>query len=187
MTPASSLFTIRQTVIHMSFRLASRLSTLRTSSILHAAASGKVCGSSQPHRITSQTSTLLAPQTVKVWYTCHAELLAWLTSIVNATVSSSGNSTSQVKIEIVDRNSSTSIATHTGTVNTPFTFSVPSVSPWSPDSPTLYNITVSLGDDEVGSYTGFRTVSRGIINGIQRPLLNGEFIFPFGTLDQGFW
>ncbi|TKA66307.1 hypothetical protein B0A55_10055 [Friedmanniomyces simplex] len=106
---------------------------------------------------------------------------------VNATVSSSGNSTSQVKIEIVDRNSSTSIATHTGTVNTPFTFSVPSVSPWSPDSPTLYNITVSLGDDEVGSYTGFRTVSRGIINGIQRPLLNGEFIFPFGTLDQGFW
>ncbi|KAK0857439.1 hypothetical protein LTR87_017860, partial [Friedmanniomyces endolithicus] len=45
---------------------------------------------------------------------------------VNATVSSSGNSTSQVKVEVVDRNSSTSIATHTGTVNSPFTFSVPS-------------------------------------------------------------
>ena len=35
------------------------------------------------------------------------------------------------------------------------------------------------------SYTGFRTVSRGVVDGIERPLLNGEFIFFFGTLDQG--
>lgn len=26
-----------------------------------------------------------------------------------------------------------------------------------------------------------------MINGIQRPLLNGKFVFPFGTLDQGYW
>lgn len=26
-----------------------------------------------------------------------------------------------------------------------------------------------------------------MVDGIQRPLLNGEFIFPFGTLDQGYW
>ncbi len=64
---------------------------------------------------------------------------------------------------------------------------MPSVSLWSPDSPTLYDITVSLGDDEVSSYTGFRTIARGVVNGIERPLLNGEFIFQFGTLDQGFW
>ncbi|KAI7050486.1 hypothetical protein KC352_g45758, partial [Hortaea werneckii] len=32
-----------------------------------------------------------------------------------------------------------------------------------------------------------RTVGRGEIDGIQRPLLNGEFVFQFGTLDQGFW
>lgn len=26
-----------------------------------------------------------------------------------------------------------------------------------------------------------------MIDGVKRPLLNGEFIFQFGTLDQGFW
>jgi hypothetical protein len=51
----------------------------------------------------------------------------------------------------------------------------------------LYNVTVKVGSDTIQSYTGFRTVSRGIIEGIERPLLNGEFVFWFGTLDQGFW
>jgi len=44
-----------------------------------------------------------------------------------------------------------------------------------------------MGSDTIQSYTGFRTISKGVINGIQRPLLNGKFVFPFGTLDQGFW
>jgi hypothetical protein len=44
---------------------------------------------------------------------------------------------------------------------------------------------VVLGDDTVTSYTGFRTISKGEVNGVQRPLLNGEFVFIFGTLDQG--
>lgn len=56
-----------------------------------------------------------------------------------------------------------------------------------PDSPTLYNMTIKYGNDTVQSYTGFRTVSRGVIGTVQRPLLNGKFIFPFGTLDQGYW
>lgn len=37
------------------------------------------------------------------------------------------------------------------------------------------------------SYTGFRTISKAIVNGVQRPLLNGKFVFQFGTLDQGYW
>lgn len=44
-----------------------------------------------------------------------------------------------------------------------------------------------MGKDQVESYTGFRTISKGTVNGVVRPLLNGEFIFMFGTLDQGFW
>ncbi len=39
----------------------------------------------------------------------------------------------------------------------------------------------------IQSYTGFRTISRGVINGIQRPLLNGEFEFIWSPLDQGYW
>ncbi|KAM0281458.1 hypothetical protein ACHAQH_003488 [Verticillium albo-atrum] len=30
-------------------------------------------------------------------------------------------------------------------------------------------------------------ISTGTIDGVPRPLLNGEFIFQFGTLDQGYW
>lgn len=44
-----------------------------------------------------------------------------------------------------------------------------------------------MGKDVVQSYTGFRTISKGTVDGVVRPLLNGEFIFMFGTLDQGFW
>lgn len=44
-----------------------------------------------------------------------------------------------------------------------------------------------MGDDIVTSYTGFRTISRGKVDGIERPLLNGKFVFWFGPLDQGYW
>ena len=44
-----------------------------------------------------------------------------------------------------------------------------------------------MGIDTIASYTGFRTISKGVVDGIVRPLLNGEFVFIFGTLDQGFW
>ena len=79
------------------------------------------------------------------------------------------------------------IASHKGPSDKEFTFKVQHPKLWSPSSPTLYNLTVTLGDDEVSSYTGFRTISSGQVKGVQRPLLNGEFTFMFGTLDQGFW
>ncbi|KAK6405859.1 hypothetical protein LTR81_019418 [Elasticomyces elasticus] len=110
-----------------------------------------------------------------------------LTDVVNTTVSSSRNAGVPVKIAVIDRNSKETIATHSGTSDVQCTFSVPFVNLWSPHSPTLYDITVTLRDDEVTSYTGFRTISRGKVNGIERPLLNGKFVFQFGTLDQGFW
>lgn len=44
-----------------------------------------------------------------------------------------------------------------------------------------------MGSDVVSSYTGFRTISRGNIDGVERPLLNSEFVFWLGTLDQGYW
>jgi beta-galactosidase/beta-glucuronidase len=68
-----------------------------------------------------------------------------------------------------------------------FTIAVSSPNLWTPDSPTLYNITIKMDSDEVMSYTGFRTISSGYVNGIKRPLLNGKFVFLFGPLDQGFW
>lgn len=44
-----------------------------------------------------------------------------------------------------------------------------------------------MGKDKITSYTGFRTIAKGEVNGVVRPVLNGESIFMFGTLDQGYW
>jgi beta-galactosidase/beta-glucuronidase len=88
---------------------------------------------------------------------------------------------------IIHAPDSEKVITVQGTTNEPFLFSVVSVELWSPDSPTLYNVTINLGDDTVETYMGFRTVSQGVVDGIPRPLLNGKFVFQFSTLDQGFW
>lgn len=84
------------------------------------------------------------------------------------------------------------LANHSGEANKEFNFTVRSPKLWWPESPTLYNLTVKLGGkngtrDEVTSYTGFRTISKGKVEGVTRHLLNGEFVFQFGTLDQGYW
>ncbi|KAL4925970.1 putative hydrolase [Aspergillus undulatus] len=113
------------------------------------------------------------------------DIAAEMNGEVTVTVHSAGNSSSPVEISVL--NGGETIATHGGTANEQFTFTVDDFRLWTPENPNLYNITVTLGDDQVRSYTGFRTISSGEINGIQRPLLNGEFRFIFGTLDQGYW
>ncbi|KAK4892881.1 hypothetical protein LTR49_028548 [Elasticomyces elasticus] len=118
-------------------------------------------------------------------YITQLDIAAGADGLVNATVSSS--SSGDFQIAIIDRKTNATVAIHSASSNSQTAFTVDFANLWSPDSPTLYDIKVSLGDDEVSSYTGFRTISRGVVNGVERPLLNGEFVFTFGTLDQGFW
>lgn len=92
-----------------------------------------------------------------------------------------------VEISVIADTDGNMVSVHQLASDQPFKFNVPSPKLWSPDSPTLYTITVSMGSDQVNSYTGFRSISSGVVDGIQRPLLNGEFIFMFGPLDQGYW
>jgi tetratricopeptide (TPR) repeat protein len=59
---------------------------------------------------------------------------------------------------------------------------------WSPDDPYLYDLTVKLGKDKVKSYFGMRKVSIGKDKrGFDRILLNNNYTYNLGTLDQGFW
>ena len=72
---------------------------------------------------------------------------------------------------------------------------VPSAQLWTPTSPVLYNLAVTLVDtdgttvlDRVESYAGIRSISLGRLeDGSTVPLLNGNFLYQLGTLDQGFW
>ena len=107
-------------------------------------------------------------------------------STVSGSITTSDNSSSQVEFSISPRGGSGNAETHKCSSGH-FSFTVNNPALWSPDSPNLYDIQITVGSDKVSSYTGFRTISRGVVDGIERPLLNGEFVFFFGTLDQGFW
>jgi hypothetical protein len=83
------------------------------------------------------------------------------------------------------------VATATGTVGASIHIAIPNARLWSPDDPFLYDLRVSLtgtgGGDAVGGYFGLRSISKALVNGSLRPVLNGQFVFQIGTLDQGYW
>jgi hypothetical protein len=70
---------------------------------------------------------------------------------------------------------------------------IPSARRWWPSDPFLYDLRIRLlADgkvvDEVESYFGLRSITVGPDkNGLTRMLLNGEPVFQFGPLDQGYW
>ncbi|KAM3428230.1 hypothetical protein NHJ13734_008684 [Beauveria thailandica] len=102
------------------------------------------------------------------------------------TVHSSGKNGTGVKLNLFDKHGK-QVALSVGTSDTQVKFRIDSPNLWSPSSPYLYNITVSMGDDTISSYTAFRSIAVGNVQGIKRPLLNGKFTFLVGTLDQGYW
>ena len=73
------------------------------------------------------------------------------------------------------------------------TVAYPDAQLWTPNTPNLYDFSAQLlkgGEviDSVDSYFGMREVSLGKTeDGITRILLNGEFLFQHGPLDQGWW
>jgi len=85
------------------------------------------------------------------------------------------------------------VASGTGSSNESLKVKVPDPRPWTPESPYLYRLKVSLGTepgagDEVESYCAFRKISLGKDgNGVTRILLNNKPYFQFGLLDQGWW
>lgn len=64
---------------------------------------------------------------------------------------------------------------------------------WSPETPHLYDLTLSLVQqgkvlDSISTYFGMRAISLGKDDsGITRIFLNGKPYFQVGLLDQGFW
>ncbi len=86
----------------------------------------------------------------------------------------------------------TQVATVTGKAGTELSLALASPKLWSPDSPFLYDLTVTVkqGDqitDTVTSYFGMRSMGIGTANGFKAILLNGRPIIQVGLLDQGWW
>ena len=84
----------------------------------------------------------------------------------------------------------TSVSEEAGT---PIVLTVPQAQLWSPDSPYLYGLKLSLSEngktvDSVLGYAAMREISAvRTQDGHKRLALNGKPLFQYGPLDQGWW
>ena len=97
------------------------------------------------------------------------------------------------RVRVVVRDGQQTVAEDEG-AQTSMTLEIPDARLWSPDDPHLYDLDVLLLDsqgeviDRVASYAGIRTVGKvRDADGHWRFTLNGEPIFHWGPLDQGWW
>jgi hypothetical protein len=108
------------------------------------------------------------------------------------TVQGAGN-TSGYSVSATALTNGTTVSSATGSVGTEFRIPMPNAQLWSPDSPFLYDLQVVLKNssggtvDQVGSYFGMRKVGLAPLNGVLRPMINNQFVFEMGPLDQGYW
>ena len=58
---------------------------------------------------------------------------------------------------------------------------------WTPQTPYLYEMTVTAGADHVDTYFGLRTIGIKNVDGVNRVCLNEKPIFLHGVLDQGYF
>lgn len=96
-------------------------------------------------------------------------------------------------VSAIAQNGSSEVAKNNGTSGSTFYLPISNPRLWSPDDPFLYDLKLQLKNrqgkivDEVDSYFGMRSVAIGKVGEVNRILLNGEFIFHIGLLDQGYW
>ncbi len=97
-----------------------------------------------------------------------------------------------ITVNAVARTGGNVVGTVSGPPGIELHLPVPNPTLWSPDNPFLYDLDVTLTNgatvvDSVTSYFGMRKISLGTVGGLVKMLLNNEFVFQFGPLDQGFW
>jgi beta-galactosidase/beta-glucuronidase len=96
-------------------------------------------------------------------------------------------------IRVVALDGQKQMAQATGGAGEPVRLAVPDAKPWSPDSPQLYDLKISVQSgtevvDEVASYFGMRKIALAPDDkGTLRLMLNNKPLFQIGPLDQGWW
>lgn len=99
----------------------------------------------------------------------------------------------ETSLEIVVKSEGKKVAAATGSPDRDIVLTVDNPVLWSPDNPFLYDVTIRLiknsrTEDVINSYAGFRRIALGKTHdGYTRILLNNEFVWQNGPLDQGFW
>lgn len=103
------------------------------------------------------------------------------------------NSQANEQLRIIAWDGKTKVAEQLVKAGEPAVLTIANPKLWHPNNPFLYDLTVAVlrgGKvvDEVKSYFAMRKISmQPDANGTQRMLLNNEFLFQYGPLDQGWW
>ena len=146
-----------------------------------------------------------------IWYTSTTGIwqTVWLEPVNDSfiasfrTVTNADNGTINFKTDVKNADAGSllfkikkegkTIVSTTGKIDNEISLKIKDPVLWSPDKPFLYDITIELIKngktvDKVKSYTGIRKISIGkTSDGFTRMLLNNEFLYQNGPLDQGFW
>lgn len=124
----------------------------------------------------------------------HIDKYTVLPNVDNSTltvkVTTTGSTEAKALVTVIDNGNR--LSTTEATIGTNTKISIPDAKLWSPDSPFLYDLDITLVNgadtlDRVKGYFGMRKVSLATIDGYRRLCLNNEEIFHMGPLDQGFW
>ncbi len=136
-----------------------------------------------------------------IWFTVwlepvhknHIESLVMVPDIdkktLDVTASCSGG---RGTVTLVAKDGDTVVAQGSGKPGEKITLSIDKPRLWSPITPFLYDLEVTLKDfartvDKVDSYFGMRKISLGKVDGVSRIFLNNDLLFLHEPLDQGFW
>lgn len=109
--------------------------------------------------------------------------------VLQVTVNASGDA----DVTVTAQDGSRKVADAKGKAGQPIELKIENAKLWSPDSPNLYDLEVSLAIggktvDSVDSYFGMRKIEmKKDDQGINRLFLNNEVVFQYGPLDQGWW
>ena len=109
------------------------------------------------------------------------------------TVQGSKPSLSGYEIDITAFDGKRKVTATKGGLGQAITLDIANPKLWSPDNPFLYDLKITLTSngktlDEVDSYFGMRKISVAKDDsGYPRLMLNNNYLFQYGTLDQGWW
>lgn len=122
----------------------------------------------------------------------HIESYEPIPDIDNNTVSVKVKTSAPCTVTLTVKDGDNTVAEQTGTSDQTFTLSIPSAKLWSPDEPNLYDLDITVKEqdaetDRVSGYFGMRKFSRGMVDGHPAVLLNNKPLYMYGPLDQGWW
>lgn len=98
-----------------------------------------------------------------------------------------------LEVEVTLKDGATVAGSFKGKSNAPIPVKLNDPKAWSPDSPTLYDVSIKVWEgkkliEEVKSYAAYRDIRMAkTSDGYQRMFLNGKPLFHYGPLDQGWW